>query len=150
MHDFKLVVNTGMLGTNSNIYCGPHEFVDMTFVLHFLRVRDGFADIGANVGNYTILASKVIGARSRAYEPHPETFEKLRLNLTINILETVTPSIISLLKDNGLERVAYDSWERRFVDDGPIVHNTLWIRDRADCTARVESSPKFEVFGERF
>jgi hypothetical protein len=42
---------------SGNIYAGLHEFGDMAFVLHFLRAGDLFADVGANIGSYTVLAS---------------------------------------------------------------------------------------------
>ena len=84
LHSTKLVVETGMTGATGNLYCGLHEFVDMSFLLHFLRSEDGFVDIGANVGSYSILASGVVGAATRAFEPHPETFKKLERNLAAN------------------------------------------------------------------
>src|SRR5438552_2237409 len=62
----KLLVKRGMTGATGNIYCGLHEFVEMAFCLHLLRRDDLFLDIGANVGSYTVLASKVCGARSIA------------------------------------------------------------------------------------
>ena len=55
----SLVVERGMTGATMNVYCGLHEAADMAFVLHVLRAGDGFLDIGANVGTYTILASGV-------------------------------------------------------------------------------------------
>ncbi|MBP7950713.1 MAG: hypothetical protein KA004_13765 [Verrucomicrobiales bacterium] len=60
--DAKLVVETGMTGATGNLYCGLHEFADMALVLHLLRPEDGFADIGANIGSYSVLASAVVGA----------------------------------------------------------------------------------------
>jgi len=80
----KLVVRNGMTGATGNIYCGLHEFTDMAFVLHFLRPGDLFIDIGANVGSYTVLASKVCGARSIAVEPDPGTMHALRRNIAVN------------------------------------------------------------------
>src|SRR6266567_1067236 len=69
----KLVVERGMTGATGNIYVGLHEFIDMIFLLHFLRPGDLFLDIGANVGSYTILASGVCKARTAAFEPDPDT-----------------------------------------------------------------------------
>ena len=86
VHSAKLVVETGMAGATGNLYCGLHEFEDMAFLLHFLRSEDGFVDIGANVGSYSILASGVVRATTRAFEPHPETFKKLERNLAVNSL----------------------------------------------------------------
>ena len=80
----KLVSERGMTGATGNIYAGLHEFVDMAFCLHLLRSGDLFVDVGANIGSYTVLASKVAGAKSVTLEPIPKTFERLKRNISIN------------------------------------------------------------------
>lgn len=84
-----MLVNRGMHGATGNIYCGLHEFEDMAFVLHFLRAGDYFADIGANVGSYTILASGVCGAHTIAVEPVSTTAASLLANVELNSLKTL-------------------------------------------------------------
>jgi len=79
----SLLAKPGMTGATGNIYCGLHEFEDMAFVLHFLRPNDLFADIGANIGSYTILACTT-GARCISFEPVPATYEKFLDNLNLN------------------------------------------------------------------
>jgi FkbM family methyltransferase len=76
-----------MAGATGNIYCGLHEFEDMAFVLHFLRPRDFFADVGANIGSYTVLASGVCKARTMAFEPDPLTFAALSRNIALNRID---------------------------------------------------------------
>ncbi len=80
----KLVVRRGMTGATGNIYCGLHEYIDMRYVLDTLKPGDLFVDIGANIGSYTILASKVCGANTVAIEPDPETVRSLRRNIEVN------------------------------------------------------------------
>ena len=80
----RLAVRRGMTGATGNIYCGLHEFADMAFLLHLLRPGDLFIDVGANVGSYTILATKVCGASTLAFEPDPGTAQALRRNIRIN------------------------------------------------------------------
>ena len=80
-----LVVERGMTGATGNLYCGLHEFADMALVLHYFSNASGsFVDVGANIGSYTILASKVCGASTIAIEPLPSTFERLKRNLAAN------------------------------------------------------------------
>ncbi len=87
----KLLVWKGLAGATGNIYTGLHEFEDMAFLLHFLRAEDVFADVGANVGSYMVLAAGVTGSRTVAIEPLPGTFNILSDNMTINHLsEKVT------------------------------------------------------------
>jgi FkbM family methyltransferase len=92
IHDWvgsvKLVVETGMTGATGNLYCGLHEFEDMGLLLHLLRPEDGFVDIGANIGSYTVLASGMIGTRTCSFEPHPDTFKRLSRNILINGIES--------------------------------------------------------------
>ena len=80
----RLAVRNGMTGATGNIYCGLHEFVDMALLLHMLRPGDLFVDVGANIGSYTVLASKVCGANTIAVEPDPGTAASLRKNVELN------------------------------------------------------------------
>lgn len=84
VEDSILIVEKGMSGATGNIYTGLLEFEDMGFLLHVLRPGDAFADIGANVGVYTILAAKNAGANVVSFEPIPSTFQKLRRNVEAN------------------------------------------------------------------
>lgn len=65
----RLLAQRGLTGITGNLYYGLHEFVEMSFVALLLRAGDLFADVGANAGTYTVLASKVAGARTLAFEP---------------------------------------------------------------------------------
>jgi len=82
----KIFVKKGMSGVTGNLYCGLHEYEDMAFLLHFLRKGELFADIGANVGSYTILAGAHVGARTISIEPIPGTFKLLSDNVSLNKL----------------------------------------------------------------
>ena len=83
----KFLVRSGETGLTGNIYTGLHEFSDMGFLLHVLRDKDLFVDIGANVGSYTILACSAVGARGVAFEPVPSTFKRLVENMILNHLD---------------------------------------------------------------
>jgi FkbM family methyltransferase len=78
-----------MTGATGNIYCGLHEYPDMSFLLHLLRPGDLFADVGANVGSYTVLASAVCRARSVSVEPDPGTMLRLRRNVALNCVDSL-------------------------------------------------------------
>ena len=84
VEDSRLIVEKGMEGATGNIYTGLSEFEDMAFILHVLRKDDVFADIGANIGAYTILASKNRGAISYSFEPVAATFNRLIKNIEAN------------------------------------------------------------------
>jgi FkbM family methyltransferase len=84
VEDSVMIVEKGMQGATGNIYTGLMEFDDMAFLLHVLRPGDTFVDVGANVGSYTILAAKNVGADVVSLEPVPATFRKLQRNVEAN------------------------------------------------------------------
>jgi FkbM family methyltransferase len=124
-----LKLQRGMTGGTGNVYCGLHEFVEMAFVLHLLGPADLFLDIGANVGSYTVLASKICRARTIAFEPASEIALVLERNVAVNdIADLVTVNRTALGERSGtigftsgldtMNRVAQDGDVR--VRDVPI------------------------------
>lgn len=73
-----------------NVYLKINEFNESCFTVHFLKEKDIFVDIGANVGHYTLLASGISGCRTIAIEPIPLTFKKLKQNISLNNLNSKT------------------------------------------------------------
>ena len=96
INDSRLIVSNGMTGATGNIYVGLMEYEDMSFLLHYLQEDDLFFDIGANVGVYTVLASKIKKARTVSIEPLPRTYERLSDNIAINRLNNVVSKNIGL------------------------------------------------------
>lgn len=86
INDTYFIAKNGMTGATGNIYVGLHDFSDMSFLLHLLRPRDSFIDVGANIGSYTILAGGAIGATCYSFEPSPETYKWLKRNVGVNLM----------------------------------------------------------------
>lgn len=86
VNDTCLLAETGLKGATGNFYTGLHEVHEMGFALHVLRPGELFADLGANVGSYTVLASAA-GARVIAVEPVPATFACLERNIRLNAID---------------------------------------------------------------
>lgn len=84
----RLLARPGETGVTANIYAGLHEFEEMAFVLHALKPNDLFVDIGANAGEFTILAAFVAKANVVAFEPVPEAYARLCANVRLNDLES--------------------------------------------------------------
>jgi FkbM family methyltransferase len=68
-------------------YLGLYEEASMHFLLRYLRPDDTFADVGANVGIYTVLAAGAAGARVHAFEPFSVAHGALTQNVSLNALE---------------------------------------------------------------
>lgn len=96
-----LVIKKGMVGATGNIYTGLVEFEEMAFLLHTLKDEDVFADVGANVGAYTVLASKVCGSKSFCFEPIKLTFDSLCRNLKANNIEHLVSAFQNGVSDNN-------------------------------------------------
>ena len=67
-------------------YLGLYEDASMNFLVRYLRPDDGFADVGANVGVYTVLAAGVCDARAHAFEPVSTAYRALQDNVALNAL----------------------------------------------------------------
>jgi FkbM family methyltransferase len=93
VNNTKMAVNRGDTGVTGNIYVGLHDFNEISFALHLLNENDIFADVGANVGFYSMVISNSTGAISYAFEPIHSTFNKLEKNIKLNELENKVISV---------------------------------------------------------
>jgi len=76
-------------------------------------VKDGMTviDVGANVGYYTLLASKLVGLKGRVYsfEPDPYNFTLLKKNVEINKCENVYIFNMAVSEKTGIVKLYRDS-----------------------------------------
>lgn len=89
VEDASFITAIGETGLTGNLYTGFMEYEDMLFLLHALRTDETFVDVGANIGAFTILASKVVKAKSISFEPLPETVDRLIDQIQINRINNV-------------------------------------------------------------
>src|SRR5690242_8873726 len=84
----KWVVGTGPHG----YWIGTWEWDKQRLVQKLLRSGDSFFDVGANVGFYSLLASRLVGSAGRvvAFEPLPRNVQALKEHLRINRVRNVT------------------------------------------------------------
>jgi FkbM family methyltransferase len=73
------------------------------YVKKFLKQGDSFIDGGANIGYYSLMASKLVGQKGSVYafEPTPATFKRLCDNISLNELQNVKPYQMGLGSDDG-------------------------------------------------
>jgi FkbM family methyltransferase len=57
-----------------------------------IKPGDVIVDVGANIGIFTVMASKLVGSRGRivAIEPNSESAKRLERNIALNRLNNVT------------------------------------------------------------
>jgi FkbM family methyltransferase len=75
-----------------NIYClGFYEAPLARFFIQSLRPESVVLDVGAYIGQYTMLAAKYASAgHVFAFEPHPESCQRLKAHIDRNRLTSVT------------------------------------------------------------
>ena len=75
------------LGGRLHYVLGLAEFHDMAFVAHLLRADEVFADVGANIGAYSLVAAACASARCVAFEPTQLAYRYLAENVSLNHLQ---------------------------------------------------------------
>jgi len=62
------------------------EIAECRFVMNFLKPGMVFFDIGANLGQYTLLAAQQVGSKGEvhSFEPSDRMFKELAFNVTLN------------------------------------------------------------------
>lgn len=89
--------------SNAVIYFGLPDWDEMQFLRAILRPGDGFLDVGANVGVYSIYAHTLVGAEGRvlAFEPDPTNAIRLRENFELNGLSAEDVHEVALAEAAG-------------------------------------------------
>lgn len=127
--DSQFISGVGETGLTGNLYIGFMEYEDMLFVLHALQPDETFVDVGANVGAYTILASKVVGAKSISYEPLPNTVDRLKDQIQINRIDNLVS-----IRNKGVGNL---NGELFFTNNNDTV-NKVSLSGQAAHTTKVE------------
>ena len=67
--------------------------IDVYHVRNIKKGGDTVIDIGAGIGEFSVLASKLVGKNGKviSIEPSPEDFETLMVNLKTNMCHNVIP-----------------------------------------------------------
>jgi FkbM family methyltransferase len=103
--------------TMPNNFCGLMSFVAGEYEPHLLNFLNRhlcsgaiFCDVGANIGLYTAVASRLVGPSGRviAFEAHPYTFKFLQKNVEENELGNVLPLNFAIGAEPGCVEIKYD------------------------------------------
>ncbi len=93
------------------------EEAEIAFLKKYLKKGDVFFDIGANIGLFTLHASRKVGNEGRVYsfEPTPLTYNRLLDNIELNNIKNATVENIGLSEKKDILKFnislsAYDAW----------------------------------------
>lgn len=78
--------------SNHGCWLGSYEKEKQDLFVQYVKRGDVVYDLGANVGFYSLLASKLVGESGSviAFEPVPENLRDLRAHLGLNRIQNVT------------------------------------------------------------
>lgn len=112
---------TVRIGNGRGLFCalaGTEYEAEMRWFLAKMKEGDLFVDVGANIGIYTLHASRRVGVKGKvfAFEPTPETFSGLQQNVQSNRCLNVTCEKIALADKIG---------EGRLVECGRVASNRI-------------------------
>lgn len=82
----RLWVDLGDYGVSRAAMIGHFEPIETGFIRSLLKPGQTFIDIGANIGWFTVLAGQIVGVTGRVYafEPRPNTCERLKMSVAEN------------------------------------------------------------------
>lgn len=101
----------------SKIIYDGFEKEEFDFVKKTLSFGDIFIDLGANIGLFSLLASKCVGRDGKviAFEPAPVIYKRFMENVHLNKLENIDARNIGLSNEKGelkfyVSENGYDAW----------------------------------------
>ena len=85
----------------------PHDAAEFRAIRSLVSAGDVAFDVGANIGIYSVLLSRLCGSTGRvwAHEPVPDTYWRLRETLALNRCENVTPVQSAVCDKTGVVRM---------------------------------------------
>lgn len=86
-HGTRLICYPDSHSTSTAIYFnGLPDYSEMRFMQDYLKLGDGFLDLGANMGLYSLLARSCVGSKGfvDAFEPMPSTAVRLSEQIAAN------------------------------------------------------------------
>lgn len=99
------VFNKGHIGdiVTELLFKGVHEPTTTKVFNKILKAGDSVIDVGANIGYFTLLASKIVGWRGMVYafEPSADNVRELYKNLELNKAENVRVYRLAIGDTNG-------------------------------------------------
>ncbi len=138
---FPLAINIYSFMYQRLTFLGLYEPGTVTLIKRLLKKGMTFVDLGAHRGYYTLLASKLVGAKGRvfAFEPAPENFALLARNVKGRSNITLVPKAVS--NKSGTAKFFLSP-------DDSITHSLYEVGDNRQCV-EVEVTSLDEFFKDK-
>ena len=109
VYGFRINVNPASdkgVDAEINLY-GTYELGTAHILGNILEEGDSFIDAGANIGFFSLMASKMVASSGKVYsfEPFPESLELLNANIKLNGIENISVFDFALGSAHSEERI---------------------------------------------
>ncbi|MBM0106328.1 FkbM family methyltransferase [Steroidobacter sp. S1-65] len=104
IHDYRLLLDADDPGIGRQLLTRAGREPEQAFIVERTLAPGKVAfDLGANVGYYTIMMAKLVGAGGRVYavEPFPQSYDLLEENVRRNELDNVSTDNIAIGAEDG-------------------------------------------------
>lgn len=107
---YKMIIYSPTVARRFVYYTACADYDETSFIRRFLKERDRFLDIGANIGIYTLLAASIVkeGGHVDAFEPCPSTYSILKENINRNHILQVSLHAVALGEEPGTVKFTPD------------------------------------------
>lgn len=100
--DLAISLDRSSYITSAIYWAGHHSLHAVRFLREYLRPEMTLADIGANIGEITLLAAKRLSrGQVLAFEPMPHVYERLCQNVALNQFGNVKTFNMGLYQESG-------------------------------------------------
>ncbi len=134
---------------SGSLALGAFENTEIELFRQSIKKGSTVADIGANIGYYSVIAGKCVGPIGKvfSYEPEKRNFDLLSKNIQINQLSNVTPIMCALSNKEGVSRLYLDENNKghhSLVYDKDKKY-TVIETDTLDNSLKKYGSPKIDI-----
>jgi len=119
---------------SSSVYScwlGSYEFKQQQTILKYLKPGMVAFDIGAHVGFYTLMFSKIVGLSGKVYafEPLPDNYRILQKHLNLNSITNVItePVAVSNKDDEVLFYISHNTYMGNIVNNTEEIMKSIYV-----------------------
>lgn len=110
-------------GCAAQVFYRRHSNPEIVRVMEdTLREGDTVIDIGAHIGEYTLIAAYLVGSKGQvhAVEPQPHAAEVIAINASLNQFSNIRVHQVAVGNTSGIVRFSYSSqtWGGLIVSEG--------------------------------
>lgn len=159
---FRIWVNLADTAISWPILRNQFEPGELSFLRRHVKAGDTVIDIGANIGFYSLMFSKIVGSAGKVigFEPMPFLFERAEMSVRENKFDHCTIHNIALASEAGTAQLIYapgsPNWGGAFLSfDGSVLPDhasiSVPIRPLSDFVDKLSISLiKIDVEGGEF